>query len=217
MKTILSLLPLIFVIGCKQDAKETGEPAGNPTPDPVHAAPSLLKTEGCTVLKTKGVLKVDCADGSSAEAGVPTYHIKSADGTDLDDLMFLQNWSQVGVLAINKRSGNILSYDNTGNVTKITRTLFTSNDCSGQAMAFFSDFIVRNKVMLNAGAAPAGVEALRVTGYVAATTSFNSRFENGVCSFWSGSAGGAATVEPTVFDDSDPIAIGLPIEIVFEQ
>jgi hypothetical protein len=211
MKKLILALTILSTLGCKAPEAQQSTTPSQPSPEP------MLKTEGCSVHKTKGVVKIECADGSSAEAGVPQYHIKDASGTELDDLMFLQNWSQVGVLAINKRSGNILSYDSGGNITKINRTLFTSGDCSGTAYAFFSDFIVRNKVMANNGAAPGSVEAFRVMSYDPTTLSFNSKFEGGVCSSHVGSASGATIVEATELDDTDPIAIGLPIEIVITQ
>jgi hypothetical protein len=131
--------------------------------------------------------------------------------------MFLQNWGQVGVLAINRASGNVLSYDQTGNVTKVTRTLFESADCSGQAIMFSSDFVIKNKVMKNAGGGPAYVEAFKVVGYSSNTITFNSDFKDGVCGPWTGSASGGVLVEPAEFDDSDPVEIGLPIEIVFDE
>lgn len=202
-------------LGCKApEAQKAEAPIPAPTPSP---ALSQLKTEGCSVLTTKGVVKIECADGSKAEAGVPRYHIKDGSGASLDNLMFLQNWGQVGVLAINRKSGNLLSFDQTGNLTKVTRTLFESFDCSGQVYLFSSDFIVKNKVMLNAGGAPVSVEALRVVGYQPATVSFNSEYKNGACGPWTGSASGGTIVEPTDLDDTDPIQIGLPIEIVFDE
>lgn len=213
MKTLICSITLLATLGCKApEAQQTSQPS-----QPSQPKPDMLKTEGCSVLKTNGVLKVECSDGSFAEAGVPQYHIKSSDGTSLDDLMFLQNWGQVGVLAINKKSGNILSYDSKGELSKLKRTLFNTFDCSGTAYAFGSDFIVKNKVFLNDGAALGDVEAFRVVGYESATVQFNSIFEGGSCLPWNGSASGASIVIGAELDDTDPIAIGLPIEIVINQ
>lgn len=213
MRNLLFVIFLLGLTGCLEPA-----PEAQTTKVPVQPPPAepMLKTQGCSVFQTNGVVKIECADGSKAEAGVPRYHIKDASGTSLTDLMFLQNWGQVGVVAVNKRSGNVLAYDSAGNVTKITRTLYESADCSGQAYAYMSDFVIKNKVMANSGAAQVSVEAFRVVGYVSLAFPFGSKFEGGVCTGHSGSAPGAVAVEPTQFDDTDPVAIGLPVEIVFD-
>jgi hypothetical protein len=209
MRSLIAIIAIIALAGCKQETAP-----GHSNVAPQLPADTLLKTEGCSVLKTNGVLKVKCADGSTAEAGAPSYHIRDGSGADLDDLMFLQTFGGASVAVVNKKSGNVLSYDTVGNVATVIQTLYTTNNCTGTIYAFPTSLIVKNRVLANNGAGPANVEAYRVIGFSAPIVNFLSKIQNGVCSTFTGAAAGASIVEATVFDDSDPLAIYMPIEIV---
>lgn len=207
MKPLYALPIFLLAVGCKQPADSVEAPIES-------IVEPLLKTHGCKVAKNRGVLKVECSDGSFAEAGAPSYHIKDAAGVDLDNLMFLQSWSQSGIHVVNKTSGHVLSFDSAGNVTKLSRVLYTTSDCTGVGYAFISDAVLKNKVVANNGAAHSSVEALKVVDFEPTTTVFQSKYEGFVCSGHVGSGPGAVIVEASEFHDSDPVTISLPIEIV---
>ena len=169
---------------------------------------------------------IGCADApqsktnqssSPSTASPSRYIVRSTTGEAYSDVDVLQIWNQNAAIILNKKSGNILSFTNSGVRAQITRTFYESADCSGQAMAFpGAEPNIKNKLFANSGARPPSTPALRVTGFFASSKTFQSIFEAGVCGPWASSASGGVYLVPAEFDSSDPVSIEVPIEINLE-
>lgn len=167
---------------------------------------------------------IGCADvpeAKTSQSSVPAsqsrYIVRSTAGEAYSDVDVLQIWNQNAAIILNKKSGNILSFTNSGVRAQITRTFYESADCSGQAMALpGAEPNIKNKLFANSGAKPPSIPALRVTGFFLASKTFQSIFEAGVCGPYAASASGGVYLVPAEFDSSDPVSIEVPVEVNLE-
>jgi len=208
--TTLTVGCLILLSGCEEVPIEGAEQGSSPIKD----SRTQLQAQGCTATKSRGRLSITCADGSTASFGSSAYHIKDGGGVEHADLLFIGNFGAVAPTVLNQASGNVLSYDSSGNITKITRTYFDGPSCTGTPYAYPPDSVVKNKVMLNDNAWPGGAVALKIVGFQGASVNMQSKFESGACTAFPNPVSGMSIVSATTFHATDPLTLTLPLEVV---
>ena len=198
------ILISLLCTGCKEIAKSDSE----------SKAPAMINSQGCSVSKSRGVLSVTCADGTSASTAAPSVHIKSG-AADYPNLVVI-GISTTFPAVLNTTSGNVLTYDGDGNKSVATQTFFDGPACTGNAYFSATGINVKNRVFLNDQAWPGGAQALRATSYAHPFIPLQSKFTGGVCSANIASMNSLLKVEAMTLDASDPLTLAQPFEVISE-
>jgi hypothetical protein len=209
----LILVSLLALTACKEQ-ESTDQDSKNPKGGPPQ---QMVATQGCSLSKTKGVVSIHCADGSSASGDLSTLHVQDANGADLSNITFLTNYASFNLVVFNKTSGNVLAYDGDGARVKITKVLFDADNCFGNAYAAPSTVIIKNTVLSNDSAWPTNTQAFKIIGASGNTyINIRSYYQAGVCTALISPLNRLARIEPTSFDSSDPLTIAQPLTVVNE-
>lgn len=211
MKKLL-LLSLLCLSACEAPEDSVGS---GTTKGPKGPPMTAIQANGCAVSKSRGILTILCADGSSATSSVPALQVKDGNGVLLDGFVFMSSFGSSATVLLNKTSGHILSYDNAGSVSKYSRVFFDQANCFGRGFVYSSEFTLKNKVMLNNNAWPTNTQALKIVGF-STGRALLSQYQNGVCSASVGTTDKYAEVEAADFDVTDPLTLTLPLELVVE-
>lgn len=218
MRKILVLV-ILAAIGCRETKSED---AGSPA---VPAVPiAQIQSVGCTVSKASGFAKISCADGSSASVALtaPKYfYPKDVDGVEYPGLVYAPGgW-------FNTATGNLLSYDSSGNLGSLNIVYFTNANCSGVPYMLGGRPGILGTVMLSQNASPNSEQAFKIIGYDTTPPTILSEFTGGHCLAYAPPPVNFGTPPPpgpqvklqavAVLDSTDPITMPGPVQLMIAQ
>jgi hypothetical protein len=190
-----------------------------------------MRTYGCSVHKYDGEIRFKCGDKTltpfvtpRADANQPaiapelppTLHVKDATGTENKNLIHISVTGSSAHTLFNRATNHTLSFDTSGNLVAVTKTFYTTANCSGQAYAAPSSGpSVKGRVLSDVNASPAALGGFIVAGFSPTSVPVLSQYQNGACTALSAGVTQLTLVEPAAPDANDPTSISLPLELVF--